>query len=86
MSHIQIRNVPPGLHRKLKERAEKAGMSLSEYLLAEVTTIAETPTLEEMVERLRRLPPVTTSVSAAEIIREEREARDLELERRIRGS
>jgi len=32
---IQLRNVPDTLHRKLKARAAQAGMSLSDYLLAE---------------------------------------------------
>lgn len=33
---IQIRNVPDGLHRRLKARATMAGMSLSDYLLNEI--------------------------------------------------
>jgi plasmid stability protein len=38
---IQIRNVPDDLHQRLRERAATAGMSLSEYLLAEIKEIAE---------------------------------------------
>ena len=34
---IQIRHVPEDVHRKLKERAQREGMSLSDYLLQEVT-------------------------------------------------
>ena len=33
---IQVRNVPDALHRKLKSRAALEGMSLSDYLLAEL--------------------------------------------------
>lgn len=33
---IQIRNVPESLHRKLKVRAAEAGMSLSDFLLADL--------------------------------------------------
>ena len=33
---IQLRNVPDALHRTLKARAAMAGMSLSDYLLAEI--------------------------------------------------
>ena len=36
MAYIQIRNVPDDLHRKLKMRAAQAGMTLSDYLLAEI--------------------------------------------------
>jgi plasmid stability protein len=38
---IQIRNVPEALHRKLKSRAALAGMSLSDYLLAELRQLAD---------------------------------------------
>ena len=72
---IQIRNIPEGLHRKLKSRAAFAGMSLSDYLLAEIRSIAERPTLEEMRARIAKLPPVTLSFSPAEAIREERDRR-----------
>jgi plasmid stability protein len=50
---IQIRNVPDDLHRTLKVRAAKAGMTLSAYLLSEIEQVAERPTLAEMMERLR---------------------------------
>jgi plasmid stability protein len=38
---IQLRNIPDSLHRKLKARAAMAGMSLSDYLLAEIKDIAD---------------------------------------------
>ena len=75
MAHIQIRNVPPEVHRKLKDRAAKAGMSLSEYLRADLTERATIPTPEEFEERLRKLPPVLTKTSPDELIRRERDAR-----------
>jgi len=37
---IHLRNVPDGLHRSLA-RAAMAGMSLSDYLLAEIKEIAK---------------------------------------------
>ena len=55
---IRIRNVPDELHRALKVRAAKAGMTLSDYLLSEIERVAEKPTLAEMMERLRHDPPV----------------------------
>lgn len=76
MSHmIQIRNVPESLHRTLKARAAQAGMSLSDYLLAELRKIAERPTMHELRQRLQQLEAVELPVSAAEMIREEREKR-----------
>jgi len=73
---IQLRNVPDALHRKLKSRAARAGMSLSEYLLREIRHIAEKPTMAQMVRRLEKLTPVIARQSPAEIVREEREERD----------
>jgi plasmid stability protein len=49
---IQVRNVPDTRHRSLKARAALAGMSLSDYLLAETKEIAERPRLAELRERL----------------------------------
>jgi antitoxin FitA len=72
---IQIRNVPEPLHRELKARAARAGMSLSDYLLQELRKVAEVPTLEQMLERLAQRDPVTPATPAWEIIREERDSR-----------
>jgi hypothetical protein len=48
---IQIRDVPVELHRELRARAAAAGMSLSDYLLRELTRIAERPTNAEVLAR-----------------------------------
>ena len=75
MAMIQIRNVPEDLHRELKVRAARAGMSLSDYLLDEVRRAAERPTVEEIRARLASLPPVDIGMSAAEAVRFERDRR-----------
>ncbi len=72
---IQIRNVPDELHRKLKARAALAGMSLSDYLLAEIREVAARPTVDELRERIMRRRSVAPSVPPAEAVRLEREAR-----------
>jgi antitoxin FitA len=72
---IQLRNVPDSLHRKLKMRAAAAGMSLSDYLVAEVRRSAEIPTLEELRERLARRAPVGARPVPADAVRAERESR-----------
>ena len=72
---IQIRNVPDALHRRLKARAALAGMSLSDYLLAEVRRVADQPTLAEMRARLESLSPTTPKPPPAEVIRAERDHR-----------
>ena len=72
---IQLRNVPDGLHRTLKARAALSGMSLSEYLVAEIRRVAERPTIAELRERLERRARANPAVSAADAVREERDAR-----------
>ncbi len=72
---IQVRNVPDSLHRTLKAQAALSGMSLSDFLLAEIRQVAERPTIEELRERLRRRSRVASPVSAAEAVRRARDAR-----------
>ena len=67
---IQIRNVPDEIHRRAKARAAMAGLSLSEYALQALRREVDQPTLDEMVARVRNLPPVDADPSAAEVIRE----------------
>ena len=55
---IQIRNVPEDLHRTLKSRAALSGMSLSDYLLADLRKKVARPTMDELRERLRGRTPV----------------------------
>ena len=75
MAVIQIRNVPEDLHRRLKARAAREGLSLSAMLLREAMVLAETPTVEELRARLAALPPVESGESAAEMVRAMREGR-----------
>jgi antitoxin FitA len=72
---IQIRNVPDSLHRKLKARAAEAGMSLSDFLLADLRKAAERPTPAELLERMRSRPAVVLAEPAALAVRAERDAR-----------
>lgn len=51
MPSVQIKDVPPEVHRVLRTRAAKAGQSLQEYLLAELTRQSRQETLEEVLER-----------------------------------
>lgn len=71
---VQIRNVPEGLHRKLKVRAADSGQTLSDYLLAELERLAARPTRGEMLSRLHSRKRVTLKTPAAVVIRGERES------------
>jgi plasmid stability protein len=72
---IQLRNVPDALHQVLKARAAMEGMTLSDYLIAEVRRAAERPTPREMRERLLSRASVTPKTWAAAAIRAERDSR-----------
>jgi plasmid stability protein len=48
---MQIRNVPADVHAALSAKAAAAGLSLSDYLLREVTRLANRPTLREVLQR-----------------------------------
>ena len=73
---IQIRNVPDELHRTLKVRAAKAGMTLSDYLLSEIEQIAQKPTLRELMDRLAHDEPVELSEPSEVTSRRLRDADD----------
>ena len=76
MPSIQVKDVPDEVHATLRRRAAAAGMSLQEYLLARLTEDAQTPTLEEVLERAGGRAggrvPLRAAVTA---IRAERDAR-----------
>jgi antitoxin FitA len=49
--NIQIRDVPDEVHRVLATRAAAAGLSLTAYLRAELTRVAERPPVAEVLAR-----------------------------------
>lgn len=72
---IQIRHVPEALHRRLRARAALAGMSLSDYLKAELAAAAARLTPTELREKLDALGPVTLRERPAAAVRRERDSR-----------
>ena len=74
MGNVQIRNVPPKLHRTLKARAAEKGLTLSDYLLGVVEREAALPTPAEIVERLRALPKPRLDEAPSAVIRRMRDA------------
>lgn len=51
MKTIQVRNVPDEVHSTLRARAVTAGMSLSDYALAELERAAERPPVADLLRR-----------------------------------
>lgn len=72
---IQIRNVPENVHRTLKTRAAREGMSLSDLIKRELARAAERPSLQEWLEQTREAKTISSKLTAAQVIRELRESR-----------
>lgn len=75
MSMIQIRNVPEALHRELKARAARSGMSLSDFLLEELRALSTRPTMQEWLDASNSWEPVATRESPADALAAERAQR-----------
>lgn len=73
---IQVRNVPEELHRQLKIRAAREGITLSELALNELRRAASVPSPAELRDRFSgREIRSYNGETAAESTRAERDAR-----------
>ena len=74
--NIQIRNVPDSVHEVYKRRAAEAGMSLQEYLKADLTERAGRPTMQEVLDRIERdrKGSMVTLEDVVSTIREDRQS------------
>jgi len=84
MPVVQIRDVREDTVGRLKAKAALQGVSLSDYLRAELDRLAGRPTMEEYLERVRRMrPKLDAPITGAEAIRLSREEMDEKWERLI---
>jgi hypothetical protein len=72
-------STPEDVHRKLKARAKRAGMSLSDYLLREVTVLSRQMSWDELFDEIDEQDPTPSGIDRAEAVREGRDERDREL-------
>lgn len=77
--HLQIRDLPDELHQTLRQRATARGLSLRQYALKVLQEHCRQPTVDEWLDGLSRLTPVSLSTPAAEAVRQAREAEDTAL-------
>jgi len=79
MATVQVRDVPDEVHRVYKARAAAAGMSLQEYLRAELIEGARTTSpaevAQEVATELRAGASGYARASATALIRADRDAR-----------
>jgi hypothetical protein len=84
--HLQIRDVPDELHETLRQRADRRGISLRQYALEVLREHCHQPTLDEWLDGLDRLTPVSLSAPAAEAVRQSRETEEAALVDALRRS
>lgn len=65
---LQIKNVPPDVHRVLKARAALEGVSLTEYARRTLEQAARRPAREELIAELSSIEPMDTGESAADAL------------------
>jgi antitoxin FitA len=52
MPNVLIRDLPKDVHETLLRRAEAAGQSLQQYLTSELSRVAQSPTIGDVVARI----------------------------------
>jgi antitoxin FitA len=50
--NVLVRDLPDDVHLDLQRRAEEAGQSLQQYLASELTRLARTPTMAQVLARI----------------------------------
>jgi plasmid stability protein len=76
---LQIRGIPVALRERLRRRAARRGLSMSQYVIEILTDDLARPTVAEWVAEVGKLPPVDFGgETSAELVRAGR--RELGLE------
>jgi plasmid stability protein len=70
---IQVRNVPDDVHRELRARAASAGVSLSDFALAELERVARRPLVSDVLARARARAGGTTTDAVVAAVRSGRD-------------
>lgn len=86
-THVQIRNLPPALHRKLKVRVANHGTTITSYVRDLIERDLSTPSMKEWSDMVRERTPVT--IPADELvsaIHQDRAARDEQLRQGLKNA
>lgn len=76
MPSVQIKNVPEHTHAVLRRRAAEAHQSLQEYLRTRLIQDADTPTVDEVLDRAAHQDGGRVSfATAVSVLREDRDRR-----------
>lgn len=72
---IQIRHVPEEVHQKLREKALRANLTLSDFLLREIRSVADTVSWEDALDQIDSRSPTKPQGTTARAVRRERVGR-----------
>jgi antitoxin FitA len=72
---IQVRNLNPELHKKVKIRATEEGLTITDWVENLIEREVARPSMKDVYARLRTRKPMNLNPSAAEMIREDRDNR-----------
>lgn len=75
MPVLRIRSVPEDIRQRLEERSALAGMSLPDFVLAELRRTLDRPTRQELIARVEASQVRHLPSSPTEIVRAERDLR-----------
>jgi len=76
---LQIRGVPVALRERLRRRADRKGLSMSQYVIEILKDDLARPTVAEWAAEVGKLPPVDLGgKTGAELLRESRREMGLE--------
>jgi plasmid stability protein len=73
---IQVRNVPDRLHRELTKRAKARGQALTDYIQDLLEREVARPPAADVFDRIEKRSPVQLRERPADLIGEERAARE----------
>lgn len=76
LMNLQVKNVPPDLHERLRRHARDSRRTMSAVVL---TAVERELARQEWQERFARRPATMLAVSAAELLEQERRGRDEQL-------
>lgn len=78
---FQIRGVPVALRERLRARAARKGVSMSQYVIERLRQDLDLPTIDEWLDEVAKLPKIdlaALATSGTQLVREARAEDDAE--------
>jgi antitoxin FitA len=72
---IQVRNLAPDLHKKVKIRAAEEGQSITDWVENLIIREVERPSMKDIFAMLKSRQPMHLNPAATEMVREDQDRR-----------